>query len=105
MIVELNIIGFIKKEKETLNQNNMDFFKRIGQEKLNKLSTVTDPFSKDCIKDITVYYKEKMFDKGVWYARGSVEFRKGSTTGRQEFDGETFDEVVLKIKNFIENEL
>jgi len=83
----------------------MDFFKRIGEQKLNKLSTVTDPFSKDCIKDITVYCREKMFDKGVWYAKGCVQFKRGNTTGSQDFEGDTFDEVVLKIKNFIENEL
>jgi hypothetical protein len=43
-----------------------------------------------------------------WTARGTVEFKNGLTSGKQTFEAETFDEVVIQIKNFLkelENEL
>jgi hypothetical protein len=40
---------------------------------------------------------------GNFSASGSVEFQNGNTKGEQNFTGETFDEVVLKIKAMLEN--
>ena len=78
----------------------------IGTEKIP--SILKNPFSKNCVKRIHVAFGERAFaslrDGSSWEASGSVEFSNGNTKGEQRFHGETFDEVVAKIKAFI-NEL
>lgn len=70
----------------------------IGTERMP--SVLKDPFKKTCVK--RVYVSFWLFS-GKWSANGSVEFENGSTKGEQKFDGQTFDEVVQKIKSFISN--
>jgi len=67
-------------------------------------SVIQDPFKKTKVKSISVYYRESFWssDKGKWEASGNVEFSNGNTSGKQEFKGETFDEVVMKIKAMLE---
>lgn len=36
----------------------------------------------------------------TFYFRGSVEFKKGNTTGEQKFDADSFDELYIEIANF-----
>lgn len=62
-------------------------------------SVIKDPFVKVHIKHISV----RWYNTFKIYARGTVEFQNGNTKGEQEFEGDTFDEVVLKIKAMIEN--
>lgn len=75
----------------------------IGKESMP--SVLKDPFKKTCVKKILVYFQESDFTKGQWYAWGKVYFTNGNTKGEQDFNGETFDEVTLKIREFINNEL
>jgi len=63
-------------------------------------SVLNDPFAKVHINRIYVSFRNS-WNSG-WVASGSVEFRNGETKGEQEFTGRTFDEVVMKIKSFIE---
>ena len=80
----------------------MNIKKFLGNEKLPTI--IKDPFKKNCVKQIYVYYSHSWIgDK--WEASGSVQFTNGNTKGEQLFSGDTFDEVVMKIKNFIDNEL
>ena len=67
-------------------------------------TTVKDPFNKKSVKRISVSFYES-FLNGEWISRGYVEFKNNSTSGKQEFTAETFDEVVIQIKSFINNEL
>jgi hypothetical protein len=69
----------------------------IGKEKLP--SILKDPFSKINVRRIYVSFS---YTFNQWQANGSVEFLNGDTKGEQKFEGETFDEVVLKIKTFLE---
>ncbi len=75
----------------TMN-NNID---NIGNEKLP--SIISDPFSKTKVTSIRVSYQD-FWGKGEWKATGTVKFKNGNTEAEQNFEGETFDEVVLKIK-------
>lgn len=68
----------------------------IGSEKMP--SILNDPFGKTFIK--RVYVSFGVFNQ-KWNAYGEVEFKNGNTVGQQKFDGDTFDEVVQKIKLFI----
>lgn len=65
----------------------------IGEQKLP--SVINNPFSKNKVKRIYVSFSEY---SGKWSANGAVEFENENTKGEQKFKGETFDEVVLKIK-------
>jgi hypothetical protein len=67
-----------------------------------KLSIVKDPFNKSSIEYISVVFRKKLFG-GEWEAHGSVEFKNGQTEGIQKFKAESFDEVVLQMKEFINN--
>jgi hypothetical protein len=78
--------------------------KKIGEVAIN--STIINPFSRRSIVSLYVTVDQVVLrGKEKWVARGYVDFKEGNTTGRQRFDGESFDDVVLKIKNFINNEL
>ena len=78
----------------------MEFIK-FGEEKLP--SVINDPFSKNCVTDITVYFRQHTFDKTKWSATGIIEFTNGSTSGKHKFTGDTFDDVVLQIKSAIKS--
>lgn len=69
----------------------------IGKEKLP--SVLKDPFNKISIDRIMVVYDKNLFSD-EWSARGTVSFKNGDTNGEQKFKGDTFDEVVIKIKHF-----
>ena len=78
--------------------------KKIGEVALG--NTLSNPFNKRCIVSLYVSVDQVVLrGKEKWVARGVVDFKEGNTSGRQRFDGESFDDVVLKIKNFINNEL
>jgi hypothetical protein len=76
---------------------------QFGKEQLP--SVLNDPFKKTHVKRIYVSFSENVFIDGKYSANGSVEFANGNTKGEQKFDGDTFDEVVLKIKSFLDNDL
>ena len=71
----------------------------IGNQKLP--SILNDPFHKTNVKKVFVNF-EDFWGDGKWKASGVVYFRNGKTNGQQEFNGETFDEVVAQIKTFID---
>jgi hypothetical protein len=75
---------------------------KVGETGLN--SSLSDPFKKNSIRSITVVYRENVFSE-KWYAYGIVEFSNGNTSGKQKFEADTFDEVSLLIKQFINHEL
>lgn len=79
----------------------MELLKSFGEEKLP--SVIKDPFSKINIEGISVFYSKSCFYPYKMEARGYVDFKNGQTEGKQKFEGETFDEVVLKIKSMMEN--
>ena len=64
-------------------------------------SVVNDPFKKNKVTRVYVSYSKKWVGEG-FDCCGSVEFKNGDTNGEQRFHGETFDEVVLKIKAMLE---
>jgi hypothetical protein len=68
-------------------------------------TVLKDPFSKTKITSVWVDYSPSLFSPYNWSASGSVSFKNGDTKGEQKFKGESFDEVVAKIKAFIETEL
>jgi hypothetical protein len=79
----------------------MELVDQIGKQKMPTI--LKDPFSKNTITAVSVSYRFLGISK-EWYASGYVEFKNGNTGGKQEFRGNTFDDVVFQIKGFI-NEL
>ena len=61
---------------------------------------IENPFSKDCITNVSMRASRGLFDKETFYFRGSVEFKKGNTTGEQKFEADSLDELYIKIANF-----
>lgn len=62
-------------------------------------SVIENPFSKDCITCVSMRASKSLLDE-TFYFRGSVEFKKGNTTGEQKFDADSFDELYIEIANF-----
>jgi len=71
----------------------------IGSTKLP--SILKDPFCKSSITGIQVTFQD-FWNDGKWKATGWVKFKNDNTSGCQDFQANTFDEVVLGIKSFIE---
>ena len=61
-----------------------------------------DPFSKTKITRISVSSAESIFNKGTFYHTGTIKFQNGNTKGEQSFSEDSFDNVVIKIKSFLE---
>ena len=73
----------------------------FGKEKLP--SEIKNPFGKEQVERISVTFWKTPFPPRLWEAYGSVDFLNGNTKAEQKFKGETFDEVVVKIKAMLEN--
>ena len=70
----------------------------------NKLpSIIVDPFKKNKVTRVSVYSSPGWGKHDDWQSNGVVEFTNGDTKGEQRFQAKTFDEVVLLIKNMLEN--
>ena len=80
----------------------MESLENFGGSKM--VSVLNDPFKKKNVTKIHVFYQD-YWSTGKWEATGYVTLKNGNTTGEQTFRGDTFDEVVMKIKTFIEQEL
>lgn len=79
----------------------MDIINSIGKESMPSL--INNPFAKKHFTRVYVSFQKSAFENS-FAAYGTIEFQNNNTKGSQEFKGETFDEVVGKIKNFIDNE-
>jgi hypothetical protein len=71
----------------------------FGNQKLP--TVIKDPFSKDKVTEVHVWMSVSW--EGKWQAHGRLKFTNGNTTGEQSYTGSSFDEVVLKIKQTVEN--
>lgn len=74
----------------------------FGKEKLP--TVIQNPFGKTKIRRVCVFfYPFGTMGDSCAKASGSIEFYNGETKGEQSFMGDTFDEVVLKMKAMLEN--
>ena len=64
------------------------------------LSVLNNPFIKKRITRISVHYQKLTFGN-KWVAYGTIEFKNGDTTGKQDFEDSTWDGVVIKMNAFI----
>lgn len=76
----------------------------LGFGKESMPTVLKDPFGKRNVTRIYVSMSQSLFND-TFSANGSVEFKNGDTHGEQKFNGDTFDDVVLKIQAFLKNEL
>lgn len=85
--------------KKSKSDSDTDDFEYMGKESLP--SDLNNPFNKRNIESVYVSFRRGILS-GNWNAYGSVEFKNGNTSGEQKFEGATFDEVVIKIKAFLD---
>lgn len=75
--------------------------KQIGN--INNLpEELSNPFSSDCVTDITIRTYKSTWTSD-WVTYGIVEFKRGNTTGNQEFKGIDLIDVLRKIYTFVNN--
>jgi hypothetical protein len=56
-----------------------------------------DPFRKTKVTKITTWASVNVFND-EWTFTGDIYFKNGNTEGKQAFNGDSFDDVVLKMK-------
>ena len=76
----------------------MELINNFGKESIPTI--VKDPFNKNSIKRIYVSFSSG-FSGDRWQANGAIEFSNGDTNGEQTFKGDSFDDVVIKMKAFM----
>ena len=75
--------------------------KQIGN--INDLpKELSNPFNSDYITSITIKTFKRILDSS-WYTYGTLEFKKGNTTGEQKFEGTDLVDVLRKIHTFVNN--
>lgn len=82
-----------------VSYENYNDMKQIGD--INNLpEELSNPFNSDCITNVTIRTFKRTWDSN-WCTYGTVEFRKGNTTGEQEFNGTDLVDVLRKIYIFV----
>ena len=71
----------------------------IGSE---SLSIINNPFAKSKITRVQVVYRKNLFED-EWLAEGRVEFKNGQTSGDQKFEGKDFNDVLVQVREFLNN--
>lgn len=74
----------------------------LGEENYSKLSEIKNPFLSECITEITMYAWKSDFS-GKVSVRGSVSFKNGNTSGKQEFTANSLPDLFFKIIEFCKN--
>jgi hypothetical protein len=72
----------------------------LGKETFTTPSVIKDPFKFDKIHSIIIYSRVNYFGSG-WHHSGTVEFKNGSTEGKQKFESDSLDELIVLIRNFV----
>jgi len=68
----------------------------------NKPTLHVDPFKKDKVHSIWLHYTRSMFSSTyVW--RGNIEFKNGSTSGKQEFEESDLPVILQKMQQFLDS--
>lgn len=67
-----------------------------------ELSILRDPFASENIVLVRACWVRGRVTEGV-HIYGEVGFRNGATEGKQEFQAATYEELLLKIKAFVES--
>ena len=68
-----------------------------------ELSVIKDPFRKDCITGVWMYFQPDIFTNAPKWA-GWVEFTNGNSIGKQETPKvESFDELIIAMKQIFES--
>lgn len=76
-----------------------DINTNIGSSDYPKPSVIKDPFQLNNIRKLFIH--SMIGIGGEWIHTGEVEFINGQTQGTQKFKGDTTDEVIFKIKEFL----
>ena len=74
----------------------------LGKNK-GTLTDFKDPFSKNKIDRINIFIYKSLFDDTKLVHSATVKFKDGNTSGAQEFQANSFAELINKIDSFIEN--
>lgn len=69
---------------------------------IDALSEIKDPFLKDKIICLLINVSKGIFSPYAWRFSASVEFKNGDTEGKQNFNASSFDELIVKVKAFLE---
>lgn len=69
--------------------------------KEHRVSTVNDPFQKDCIEGITLRCSKKWFSEGFDYD-AYIQFENGNTSGEHHIEGTSLADIFFKAKEFCE---
>ena len=60
-----------------------------------------DPFTRDCIKNVHIFYRKCWSTDTHWTCTGSIEFQKGNTKGEQKFETHTIEDTLEEMAKFI----
>ena len=67
------------------------------------LTDFKDPFSKNKVERINIFIYKGMFDENKLVHSATVKFKDGNTSGAQDFQANSFAELINKINSFIKN--
>lgn len=64
----------------------------------NAVSEIKNPFTKECICEITIFIRPKSDYKKFW---AIIEFVNHNTKGRQDVEAENYESLMIKIQALI----
>lgn len=66
------------------------------------ISPLKDPFNKESFDGLSIFINKRIFGEG-YRVIGNIDFENNMTKGTQTFEADSFDELVLKMKTFLDN--
>jgi len=67
----------------------------------NAVKPYNDPFHRDNLKQITIYYRQP-WSNDSWKATGNIVFKQGNTEGTQQFEAATIELLLEDMARFVQ---
>lgn len=68
----------------------------------NKPALHVDPFKKDKVDSISLYYSRLIFSKEYSWT-GHISFKNGNTSGKQQFEEKDLPDILFKMQQFLDS--
>ena len=99
--------GFLRRKASNLtvaiNTPSVETVVEPEPEPSKEMVPYNNPFNREDIRSVQVWYRKFWSTDTEFTASGSIEFKQGSTSGKQEFNGPTIEDILEQMAKFVKS--